>query len=79
MKFCSVVDYYAVLGLPSGEEGAKLTETELSEAYKVKALELHPDTRPQDPNAQADFQQLKSSYETLMEHMNRNHRYKNRV
>lgn len=59
------VDHYAVLGLPSGEQGAKLTEKEISKAYRAKALELHPDKRPDDPNAHANFQLLKSSYEIL--------------
>ncbi|KDP39310.1 hypothetical protein JCGZ_01067 [Jatropha curcas] len=59
------VDHYSVLGLPSGEEGAKLTEKEISRAYKSKALELHPDKRPDDPNAHDNFQKLKSSYEIL--------------
>lgn len=59
------VDHYLVLGLPSGVEGAKLTEKEISKAYKLKALELHPDKRPDDPNAHANFQKLKSSYEIL--------------
>lgn len=60
-----MVDHYAVLGLPSGEDGAKLTEKEISKAYKTKALELHPDKRPDDPNAHDNFQKLKSSYEVL--------------
>lgn len=59
------VDHYKVLGLPSGEEGAKLSEKEISKAYKLKALELHPDKRPDDPDAHANFQKLKSSYEIL--------------
>lgn len=59
------VDHYGVLGLPSGEEGAKLTEKEISKAYKLKALELHPDKRPDDPNAHSNFQKLKTSYEIL--------------
>ncbi|CAI0407957.1 unnamed protein product [Linum tenue] len=59
------IDHYKVLGLPSGEEGSKLTEKEISKAYKFKALELHPDKRPDDPNAQENFQKLKSSYEIL--------------
>ncbi|KAJ4849518.1 hypothetical protein Tsubulata_021100 [Turnera subulata] len=70
MKFMciiNVVDHYDVLGLPSGLEGAKLTQREISKAYKLKALELHPDKRPGDPNAQADFQKLRSSYETLID------------
>ncbi|KAJ7967126.1 DnaJ-like subfamily C member 17 [Quillaja saponaria] len=58
-------DHYHVLGLPSGEEGAKLTEKHISKAYKLKALELHPDKRPDDPDAHANFQKLKTSYEIL--------------
>ncbi|KAJ4849516.1 hypothetical protein Tsubulata_021098 [Turnera subulata] len=61
------IDHYRILGLPSGEEGARLTEREISKAYKLKALGLHPDKRPQDPNAHANFQKLKASYETLMD------------
>lgn len=59
------VDHYKVLGLPSGEEGTKLTQTEISKAYRAKALDLHPDKRPDDPEADANFQGLKSSYEIL--------------
>ena len=59
------VDHYNVLGLPSGEEGAKLLEKEISKAYRLKALELHPDKRPDDPQAQSNFQNLKTSYEIL--------------
>lgn len=60
-----VVDHYRVLGLPSGQEGTKLNETEITKAYRAKALQLHPDKRPNDPNAKADFQRLNSSYEIL--------------
>ncbi|KAL6201281.1 hypothetical protein ACLB2K_024995 [Fragaria x ananassa] len=60
-----VVDHYQVLGLPSGEEGAKLEEKEITKAYRAKALELHPDKRPNDPNANAEFQLLNASYEIL--------------
>ncbi|KAF3455569.1 hypothetical protein FNV43_RR00202 [Rhamnella rubrinervis] len=59
------VDHYSILGLPSGEEGAEITEKEISRAYKAKALELHPDKRPHDPNAHSNFQKLKSSYDIL--------------
>ncbi|KAL2323988.1 hypothetical protein Fmac_023046 [Flemingia macrophylla] len=59
------IDHYEVLGLPSGEEGAKLTEKEIAKAYKWKALELHPDKRPDDANAAANFQQLRTSYDIL--------------
>ncbi|KAK2967167.1 hypothetical protein RJ640_005211 [Escallonia rubra] len=59
------VDHYVILGLPSGEEGAKLSDKEISKAYRSKALELHPDKRLDDPNAHSNFQKLKTSYEIL--------------
>ncbi|ESQ31909.1 hypothetical protein EUTSA_v10004704mg [Eutrema salsugineum] len=59
------VDHYIVLGLPSGEEALKLSEMEIKKAYKLKALDLHPDKRPDDPDAQEKFQRLKTSYEVL--------------
>lgn len=59
------VDHYVVLGLPSGEEGAGLSEQEINKAYRSKARELHPDKRPDDPNAHAGFLKLKNSYEVL--------------
>ncbi|XP_026416353.1 pre-mRNA-splicing factor cwf23-like [Papaver somniferum] len=65
------IDHYVVLGLPSGEQGAKLTEADINKAYKTKALELHPDKRPDDPNATSNFLQLQSSYETLKDKVER--------
>lgn len=59
------IDHYTVLGLPSGEEGSNLTQKDINKAYKSKALELHPDKRPDDPNAAANFQQLRTSYDIL--------------
>ncbi|WOL09716.1 hypothetical protein Cni_G18469 [Canna indica] len=59
------VDHYAVLGLPSGEEGAKLTLKEIEKAYREQSRIRHPDKRPDDPNATADFQHLKTSFEVL--------------
>ncbi|KAL1201136.1 Chaperone protein dnaJ 39 [Cardamine amara subsp. amara] len=59
------VDHYIVLGLPSGEEALNLSEKEISKAYKLKALDLHPDKRPDDPDAHDKFQRLKTSYEVL--------------
>lgn len=59
------VDHYIVLGLPSGEEALKLTDKEIAKAYKLKALDLHPDKRPDDPHAHDKFQRLKTSYEVL--------------
>ncbi|KAG2721220.1 hypothetical protein I3760_02G071700 [Carya illinoinensis] len=59
------VDHYCILGLPSGEEGAKLSVDEIKRGYRSKALELHPDKRPGDKQALNDFQRLQSSYEIL--------------
>ncbi|KAL9231861.1 hypothetical protein vseg_007027 [Gypsophila vaccaria] len=59
------IDHYLILGLPSGEEGSKLTIQEINKAYKQKALILHPDKNPNDPNSTEKFTQLKSSYEIL--------------
>ncbi|KAL5990031.1 hypothetical protein ACLOJK_010927 [Asimina triloba] len=58
-------DHYQILGLPSGEEGAKLTLDEIKKAYRAKALTCHPDKRPDDPNAHAAFQKLTASFNIL--------------
>jgi curved DNA-binding protein CbpA len=60
-------DHYSRLGLPSGEEGTKLDKIAIRKAYRAKALQLHPDKRPNDPDANAKFQRLQSSYATLMD------------
>lgn len=66
------VDHYSALDLPSGEEGAKLSEIDISKAYRKKALELHPDKRLHDPiNAHLSFQKLKASYDILKDHKKR--------
>ncbi|XP_050367421.1 uncharacterized J domain-containing protein C17A3.05c-like [Argentina anserina] len=62
-----VRDHYRVLGLPSGKEGTKLNEITIKKAYKAKALQLHPDKRPNDPNAKDKFQRLQSSYAILID------------
>ncbi|XP_057495762.1 uncharacterized protein LOC130780773 [Actinidia eriantha] len=59
------VDHYIILGLPSGAEGAHISEKEITKAYRKKALELHPDKRPDDRNAHYDILQLNASYEIL--------------
>ncbi|XP_047938527.1 dnaJ homolog subfamily C member 17 [Salvia hispanica] len=59
------IDHYVVLGLPSGEEGAQLSDQEINKAYRSKARELHPDKRPDDPNAHANFLKLQNSYQVL--------------
>lgn len=59
------VDHYEVLCLPSGEEGAALTIEHIEKAYRTQSRLRHPDKRPDDPNATADFQLLSSSYKLL--------------
>ncbi|CAA0828688.1 DNAJ heat shock N-terminal domain-containing protein [Striga hermonthica] len=59
------VDHYTVLGLPSGKEGAALTDQEINKAYRSKARELHPDKRHNDPNAHANFLKLQTSENKL--------------
>ncbi|XP_031481812.1 uncharacterized protein LOC116251592 isoform X2 [Nymphaea colorata] len=60
-------DHYAVLGLPSGIEGTKISESEIRKAYKAKALRYHPDKRPDDPTAAARFMTIQTSYEILVD------------
>ncbi|KAL0923536.1 hypothetical protein M5K25_007597 [Dendrobium thyrsiflorum] len=64
-------DHYAVLGLPSGEEGSKLSLKEIEKAYRNQSRIRHPDKRPDDPNATADFQLLTSSFEVLRDEISR--------
>ncbi|XP_051208483.1 uncharacterized protein [Lolium perenne] len=59
------VDHYEVLRLPSGAEGAALTVEQIEKAYRTQSRLRHPDKRPDDPNATADFQTLASSYKLL--------------
>ncbi|KAF9593774.1 hypothetical protein IFM89_025399 [Coptis chinensis] len=65
------IDHYKVLGLPSGIQGTKLTRNDISKAFRSKALELHPDKRPNDPNANTNFQILKSSFDFLVDEKTR--------
>ncbi|KAK9076918.1 hypothetical protein SSX86_005253 [Deinandra increscens subsp. villosa] len=59
------IDHYLVLGLQSGKESFSISITQINKAYRSKALELHPDKRPNDPDAVALFQSLQASYEIL--------------
>ncbi|KAL5698378.1 hypothetical protein ACHQM5_029427 [Ranunculus cassubicifolius] len=60
------INHYEILSLPPGKESTKLSITDIRKAYKSKALELHPDKNPNDPNANAKFHQLKSSFDILV-------------
>ncbi|KAG5471588.1 hypothetical protein LSCM4_03136 [Leishmania orientalis] len=54
------VNYYAFLGLE-----ATATAGEIRKAYTRKALEMHPDKNPNDPNATIKFQELNKIYNVL--------------
>eukprot|EP00250_Pteridium_aquilinum_P014433 c21984_g2_i1 orf=175-1035(+) len=55
-------DYYGILGL---QEGTEASSEVIRKAYRSKALLCHPDKRPDDPLAAAEFQQLQKAYDIL--------------
>lgn len=65
------IDHYKVLDLPSGEEGSRLNSDQIEKAYKTQSRLRHPDKRPDDPNATADFQLLRASYDILRDEQSR--------
>jgi len=62
MSYYSTENYYQTLGISHGA-----TESELKQAYRRKAKQLHPD-RNKSPNAQQDFIRLTEAYDYLMHH-----------
>lgn len=59
-------DFYAILGLQAGLEGGTEASAEaIRKAYRAKALICHPDKRPDDPLAAAEFQRLQKAYDVL--------------
>jgi len=53
-------DYYDVLGIARGADGA-----EIKKAYRQKAKELHPDRNKDNPDAEAQFKEANEAYEVL--------------
>ena len=53
-------DYYAVLGVPKDASAA-----DISKAYRKLARDLHPDARPNDPEAESRFKEVGEAYGVL--------------
>ena len=52
--------YYDILGVPKDADAAQLKS-----AYRKAARQCHPDTNPDDPNAEAKFKELGEAYSVL--------------
>ncbi|WP_409432919.1 molecular chaperone DnaJ [Litorimonas sp. RW-G-Af-16] len=53
-------DYYEILGVAKNAD-----EKTMKSAFRKKAMECHPDRHPDDPGAQARFQELNEAYGIL--------------
>lgn len=52
--------YYVLLGVERN-----VSEEDLKRAYRKKAIQLHPDKNPDDPDANERFVELQEAYEIL--------------
>jgi curved DNA-binding protein CbpA len=59
-------DYYSLIGASPSS-----TPQELAKAYRKRALLVHPDKNPNDPEAATLFQQLKTAYDLLSNEQSR--------
>ena len=53
-------DYYNILGVNKGA-----SEDEIKKAYRKKAMELHPDKNPNNPESEANFKEAAEAYDVL--------------
>lgn len=59
---------YSILGLSKFAPAS-----EVKRAYRLKALQVHPDKRPDDPDAKEQFQQVQHAYNILNDPKQRAH------